>query len=339
MSMHLQNLLVDIIEYKVINQYQLLLKEEYQTFIYDWNQTSTAYPENKTLHALFMEQAKKTPNNYAVVFNEEYLTYRELDQRSNQLARYIQAQCPSELIILCLERSMEMIIAILGVLKAGCAYVPMVPNYPQERIKSMLNDTQSNLFITQSYLAFDEIFSSQHHRVNLDEKTYLTQSDAPLINKTQSTDLAYVIYTSGTTGIPKGIMVEHGSLVCMAASIRNQLLMMDNQERIAQVSSFGFDVFCLDVAFSWQNGYELHLLPTEITKDVQLLTQYIDHYQITYIDIPTALYQLIDESMQSLLSSLKYLAFGGEKLSVPIRHFQKNYNLIHCYGPTEATVC
>ncbi|WP_150468540.1 non-ribosomal peptide synthetase, partial [Francisella sp. SYW-9] len=144
-----------------IKYYSLLSREEYQTIVHDWNQTDKDYPKDKTIYQLFEEQVKQNPNNIALVFEDKQLTYKELNQRSNQLARYIRKQYkeitnqelkPDTLIPLCLERSLEMVIGILGVMKAGGAYVPMDPDYPKERFRHILKDTNAELVITQSYL-------------------------------------------------------------------------------------------------------------------------------------------------------------------------------------------
>ena len=143
------------------HQLSLLSDQEYQTIVYDWNKTDTPYPKDKTIHQLFEEQVKKTPNNIALVFDDEPMSYQALNEKSNQLARYIREQyhlmhdkpmLPDTLVTLCLERGFDMIIAILGVLKAGGAYVPIDPEYPEARIQFIIEDTQSSLLLTQSSL-------------------------------------------------------------------------------------------------------------------------------------------------------------------------------------------
>jgi len=158
--------------------YDVLYQEKayYEEQLNTWNQTDKDYPKEKTLHELFSEQAKKTPNNIALVFEGQSLSYQQLDEQSNQLARLIQKQNPSELICLCLERSLEMVVSILAVLKAGCAYVPMDSNAPYERIQHMLKDTNTNLVISQSFV--NQEFGIQ--RINVDKKEYLVEAPKPV---------------------------------------------------------------------------------------------------------------------------------------------------------------
>jgi len=189
--------------------------KEYNQLVIDWNKTDKDYPKDKTIQELFEEQVEKTPDNIAVVFEEEQLSYKELNQRANQLAHYIQSQTPIEpddLIALCLNRGIEMVVGILGALKVGGAYVPIDPNYPEERISYILEDTKTKLVLTQSHLidSFKEITTAE--LVALDEAIYKKEKKTNLPVQSKSTDLAYVIYTSGTTGKPKGVLQLHGNV-------------------------------------------------------------------------------------------------------------------------------
>jgi non-ribosomal peptide synthetase component F len=141
---------------KAIGAYPILTPAEYQQIIIDWNKTDADYPKDKTIHQLFEEQVKQTPNNIAVVFEDQQLTYQQLNEEANQLARYISKQNPSELIAICMERSLEMIVAIIGILKAGCAYVPIDPKYPQERIDYILKDTKVSLVLSNDLKNLNE---------------------------------------------------------------------------------------------------------------------------------------------------------------------------------------
>ena len=146
---------VTVVEASPNHVTSLLTEEDYQTIVYDWNNTDKEYPKDKTIYELFQEQVDQNPNNIALVYEDKELTYKELDERSNQLARYLRSNYdikPDTLITLCLDRSLEMVIGILGVMKSGGAYVPIDPNYPKERINYILEDTQSEVLITQSHL-------------------------------------------------------------------------------------------------------------------------------------------------------------------------------------------
>ena len=206
-----------------INQLEFLTEAEYKKIIYAWNQTESDYPSDKTIHELFTEQVNKTPDTIAVVCDDQQLTYAELNQRSNQLARYIQKAYqqqaghtlePDSLIGLCIERSLEMIISILAILKAGGAYVPIDPNYPLERIHYILEDTRTQLVLTQETLREKlEQCDTKVCLLEVDKQAYLSENRADLPRLATAKHLAYVIYTSGTTGKPKGVMIEHQGLV------------------------------------------------------------------------------------------------------------------------------
>ena len=332
-------------------QYQLLLKNcleepkqslseicvlspnDYQKVIDDWNQTEHPFPES-TLHELFTKQAKETPNNTALVYEGQTLTYQELDAQSNQLARRIQEHNPSPLIALCLERSLEMVIAILATLKAGCAYVPMDPDAPLARIRHMLADTKTNLVLTQSVIKHDFNVT----RIDLDQHDYQDQSKEKLKNHTKPQDLAYVIYTSGTTGLPKGVMVEHRNILNTLYAYDERLILAGRSMKIAQACAYTFDTSCLDFSLAWYTGSELHVLTKVVSTDIMSLGYYLKQHQIEYIELPTALYQLLSECDKSHLASLRFLVCGGEKLVSPINNEDLQFTFVNTYGPTEASV-
>ncbi len=193
----------------------LLNAQEYEQLIYAWNATSKVYPKDKTIQSLFQEQAQLIPDNIALVVAGKELSYKELNEKSNQLAHYIRKQyqaktkhllAPDSFIALYLDRSLEMVIGILAVLKAGAAYVPIDPAYPQSRIDYMLEDTQAALILTQQHLASGnqvQLPTDKLIRIDLQEDLYSREEASDLPSYNTATDLAYVIYTSGTTGRPR----------------------------------------------------------------------------------------------------------------------------------------
>ena len=213
MAQHYINVLESIAnnQKQKIKEISLLTPEEYQKTVLDWNKTERDFPKGKTLPQLFEAQVTKTPDNVAVVFEDQSLTYRELNEKSNQLARYIRKQykknCgkelePDTLIALCLDRSFDMIVAILAILKAGAAYVPIDPEYPEERIRYILDDTQSTIIITNPH--FKDFKQPTLKYIKLGNECYAKEPIDNLMINLSPEDLAYVIYTSGTTGNPKG---------------------------------------------------------------------------------------------------------------------------------------
>ena len=205
-----------------LNKLTYLNKQEQELILKKWNDTDKDYPSNKTIHSLFEEQVLNSPNNVAVVYEDTKLTYKELNEKANQLAHYLikhHSIKPDDLVTLLLDRSENMIIAILGVLKAGAAYVPMDPEYPDDRIKYILSDTNTNLVIANSI--YTKRLNSINNKVNtipIDSKVFIKDltkhsNTNPKVKDLTSKNLAYVIYTSGTTGKPKGVMIEHKGVV------------------------------------------------------------------------------------------------------------------------------
>ena len=254
------------------NELSSLSQGEYQQIAIDWNQTAVFYPKDKTIHQLFEQQVIKTPDNIAVIFEENQLTYAELNAKANQLARYLQSQTaikPDTLIALCLDRSLEMIIGVLGVMKAGGAYVPIDPEYPAERIQYILEDTQTRLVLTQSHLQENLEFTSsktaeESNDVNiiiLDADCYQEEETNNLPVSNKSTDLAYVIYTSGTTGRPKGVMISHKSVINLLLSMQNQYERSTKDTYLLK-TNYSFDVSVVELFSCCFYGGTLVVLPT-----------------------------------------------------------------------------
>ncbi|MDF1757735.1 MAG: amino acid adenylation domain-containing protein, partial [Legionellaceae bacterium] len=305
-----------------------------------WNKTDIPFPKEKSLHQLFMEQVKKTPGNIALVCGNNSLTYDELNKLTNQFSRVIQEFNPKKLIPLCFEPSLDMIVAIISVLKVGCAYVPIDPSYPKKRILHLLKDTETNLVIMQEQfqkLFRDDLLFSGSCLL-IDYESLKKYNDSPIDAQSSPIDLAYVIYTSGTSGLPKGVMIEHKSIINTTFSVGSEFLTLDSDDKIAQVYSYTFDPFCLNLSLSLVFGCQLHILDEEYVRDVNLLTSYISAHQISFITVPTAIYQMMSTVDTSLLKTLKYLKCGGERLNKSIENNCHCYEFINSYGPTEATV-
>lgn len=357
----------------------LLSVTDYTKIIYDWNNTDTAYPRDKLIHQLFEEQVKRTPNNVAIVFEDKKLTYKELNEKSNQLARYItkeyqnrikEALGPDTLIALCLNRSLEMIVGILGVLKSGGAYVPIDPGYPQARINYILEDSTAKLILTQSQMSKnvnEQIYILENNE-NIDDITFLerktklrlpkeklinidldnnkiyTQSKNELkenlVIPNNSSSLAYVIYTSGTTGKPKGVMVEHGSVVnyVFDSSMKNNGKMRLNSLFCAP---YVFDVSIFDI---WSNliyGHTLFIIKEALLQDISSFRNYLKLNNINKLYLPAALLKLHIDSLILLKHQIKYILTGVESLESKVVTKLQNSRLkiVNAYGPTEATVC
>lgn len=346
---HFNNLLETLLEnpYANLETIACLDEAEHQKIIYEWNETKQDYPKDKTLVQLFEMQAKKFPNATAVVYEDQKLTYDELNRKSNQLARYIQRSYieltkqplqPNTLIAICVERSLEVIIGILGILKAGGAYVPISPKDPPERINYILEDTKTKLVLTQRNLLnlIARNDKTSLALIFLDAAEFNNETESDLISNNSSDNLGYVIYTSGTTGKPKGVMVTHHNLNNLVNHFHNKF-QLNSKDRIAQYCSFSFDTFCQDWATSLLIGASLYIVPEKYRTEMHLLLQWLSINQITFIDLPTAVFHLLPEAGLEQLDHLHTLIVGGEKLE---RHSQPHwpFKLINAYGPTETTV-
>lgn len=332
-----------VLENFVDNPSQLMTELDYipmpekQKLVKDFNDTKVDLPENTTVVELFVKQAKKTPNNIAVVFRGEKLTYKELDEISNQLANYlikIHNIMLEDLVGLLIERSNWMIVSLLGVLKASAAYVPIDPSYPLARINYIKRDTCCKVIIDSNLL--DE-FNKQKYKFAKHIKKKIVSSNA----------LAYVIYTSGSTGKPKGVMIEHIALL-------NRLKWMQKfhtltpKDSILQKTTYTFDVSVWELIWGIINGAQLVMLEPNGEKDPRTILNYINDYGITIIHfVPSMLSVFLEylevEPMETVkTNTLKQVFSSGEALLV--NHQRKFYELLpnisltNLYGPTEATI-
>ncbi|BAZ09545.1 amino acid adenylation domain-containing protein [Calothrix sp. NIES-4071] len=305
-----------------------------------WNQTQTDYPHDKTFVDLFEATVAKNPNHLALVFESQSLTYQQLNQKANQLAHYLiqnhQIQ-PDTLISICIDRSIEMIIGVLGILKAGAAYVPIDPNYPPERIEFMLQDSKTSVLLTQSSL-LDQLpiteLENPPNIICLDrEIAELTDNPSP-----QSTplNLAYVIYTSGSTGRPKGVMIEHRGLVNMTLAV-NQVLQIQPQSRLLQFASISFDASIWEIATTLSVGACLYLAKKETLLPSLYLVNFLDYHKISHVTLPPSVLSLLP---QATLPDLQVLVTAGEACPTElVTQWAKGQRFFNAYGPTESTVC
>ncbi|MCV9934567.1 amino acid adenylation domain-containing protein [Flavobacterium sp. LS1R47] len=329
---------------KAYNEISLLTSVEYNQLVYNWNATEKEYPKDKTIQELFEEQVEKTPNNVAIVFENKSLTYRELNEKSNQLARYIREQyqektqqllTPDTLIALFLDRSLEMVIGILAVLKAGGAYVPIDPSYPQERIDYILEDTQAAIVLSQRHLDEKTLPQDKVVYIDLTEELYLREDNINLGQQSESTDLAYVIYTSGTTGKPKGVMIEHKAA---SNTINNLFSVYDEQKikRVTAYTSYVFDVSVSELFSSLLQGLELHILSNSIRVDSIALSNYFSTHKINLAYLPPVLLSQLEQNITSDLISLIYAGEPCDKQTAKL--WSGKVKLFNYYGPTEASI-
>ncbi|WP_050886432.1 non-ribosomal peptide synthetase, partial [Bradyrhizobium sp. STM 3843] len=322
-----------------LSQLRLLSDAERQVVLVDWNSTTATQPVYPTLHELFAAQARRTPNAPALICRGEELSYAELDRRTNQLAHHLRklGVAANSIVGLCLERSFDVVIGVLGILKAGAAYLPLDPNYPSERLAYMIADAQVPLVLTQSALV-DRIRPDHAKLMRLDESwpdIVRLPTDAPAV-VVDPADLAYVIYTSGSTGQPKGVMIPHAGAANLAEAQLAPLQIAPGS-RVLQFASLSFDAAVWELLMTWRTGGALVIADRHEMLPGEPLAALLRQQRIgTVLLPPSALAALKREA----LPHLKTLLVGGEACTGElIAPWLGERVVLNAYGPTEASVC
>ncbi|MBV9791263.1 MAG: SDR family NAD(P)-dependent oxidoreductase, partial [Chloroflexi bacterium] len=268
----------------------------------EWNATALSYSRTQRLHELFEAQVERTPDAIAVIFEDQQLTYAELDRRANQLAHHLQARGvgPDRLVGVCVERSPEMVIALLAVLKAGGAYVPLDPNYPSERIRYVLEDSRAALLLTQASLLEGLQIEDYRHDFQLlcldrDWPTIAQASEQPPTCAANTEDLAYVIYTSGSLGRPKGVQIPHRAVVNFLSAMQREPG-ISAHDTLLSVTTLSFDIAGLEIFLPLSVGARLIVASRELAADGQRLSRLLDATATTVMQATPATWRLLIES-------------------------------------------
>ena len=322
-------------------EYPVVSKEESQKILVDWNATQNIYPKEFCVHELFEKQVKKTPDSIALESNGEAMTYRELNNRSNQVACFLKnlGVKPKSLVGILMPRSLEMIIGLLGILKAGAAYVPFDLSYPDERVYGMIVDSNVPFILTKNDCPVLKK-TAQSVLVNLDDhwdEISLQDSTNPL-HEINSDEFAYVTYTSGTTGKPKGVEIRHKSINRLV--YHRQFHFLNPENTVLQFAPISFDASTFEIWGSLCTGAKLVVCPAG-TIGLEDLGQIIEQSGITVLWLTSALFSQMVENRLSSLSGVRYLLAGGDVLLPShVKKILENCNeitLINGYGPTENT--
>ena len=340
---HVQNLLHGFVANPAASLFELplLTETEQQQMLVEWNETTTAYPPPQHLHELFEAQAVRAPDAVAIVFEEQQISYGELNARANQLAHYLQG-CgvgPEILVGIYLERSIEMFIAVLGVLKSGGAYVPLDPMYPAERVAYALETAQTPVLLTQQVLTGA---LPKHHARTLCLDTdwpaiAAMPAEKPATNVTPA-NLAYVIFTSGSTGKPKGVAIVHQALVNLMNAMR-QRPGLGAADVMPALATLSFDMSVPEVYLPLVVGARLVLASREATMDGRKLKTLMVETGTTAIHATPASWRLLIDAGWQGHAQLKMIC-GAEPMppDLPKLLFARGASLWNMYGPTETTV-
>jgi len=348
---HLQNLLDAIVidpDQRVTDLPLLTQSEQYQ-LLNEWNSDRMSFPQNLCIHTLFEQQVEKTPDAIAVEFLDEQLTYRELNRRANQLAHFLRSRGvgADALVGICINRSLEMLVGMLGVLKAGGAYVPLDPAYPAERLAFMIDDAGLSLVLTQDSLTNQvPLGRASLFRLDKDWESIAQESAENPGPNVSAANLAYVIYTSGSTGNPKGVMIEHRSLVnfSITAAAAYQIKPAD---RILQFASLCFDLSVEEIYPALTHGATVVLRTDEMISSAREFLDYCEEWRTTILDLPTAYWHELTDELGAgdlkLPASVRLVIIGGEKAAFDrVEAWHKlvgdSVRLVNSYGPTETTV-
>jgi amino acid adenylation domain-containing protein len=297
-----------------ICDFELITAEEKKRILFEFNDTEREYPKDKTIHELFAGQVEKSPDHVGVV-GQVGLSYRKLNEQSDQLAGLLieKGVLPDSIVGIMVGRCVEMVIGLMGILKSGCAYLPIDPELPRERTDYMLKDSGAKFLVNEKFFA--PLFFKKAGRRGLHH----------------SNQLAYIIYTSGSTGKPKGVMVEHRSLVNLCWW-HNNYYSVTSWDRASKYAGFGFDASVWEIFPYLAAGASLYIVPDEIILDIAALNGYFERNGITIGFLPT---QICEEFLLLRNTSLRVLLVGGDRLK---NYVSNNYALYNNYGPTENTV-
>ena len=340
---HFQSLLEGIVAdpERRLSELPLLTESERHQLLVEWNDTKTEYLGDKCVHHLFETQVEKSPDTIAVVFEDQQLTYHELNNRANQLAHYLEklGVGPDVLVGICVERSIEMIIGLLGILKAGAAYLPIDPDFPRERIEFMLEDSRAAYLLTQAQIVeLAPTFAGVRITIDRDWQEIARENITNVGQQLDPQNLAYVIYTSGSTGKPKGVMIQHSSVVNLLASMACQPGVSETDILLA-VTTFSFDIAGLEMYLPLTLGARIVLARRDVATDGLRLAQLLSESGATAMQATPATWRMLLAAGWQGSRELKILC-GGEALADDLAKqlVQRCASLWNMYGPTETTI-
>ncbi|NFL97255.1 amino acid adenylation domain-containing protein, partial [Clostridium botulinum] len=324
-----------------LSEISLISEQEKNKILYEFNNTKIEYSKYKTIQQIFEIQVEKTPNNIAVVFGNDQITYKELNEKSNQLARELSEKGvgPNRMVGVMLNRSIDMIIGILGIIKAGGAYLPIEPSYPEDRIKYMLENSKAKVLVTRdSYININHL---ELEKIYIDNQTIYLNDYSNLENSNESHDLAYTIYTSGSTGNPKGVMITHEAVINTIQDM-NAKFRINEKDRIIGLSSVCFDLSVYDIFGSLSTGATL--VEVSDHRNVIEISNILKTQKITVWNSAPAIMDVFIESIEEPFHNedLRLVLLSGDwislKLPQKIKKYFSNPKVVSLGGATEASI-
>ena len=350
MSNHYLNIINNVIsniETK-IDDIAMLSPEEKNKILYEFNNTSTEYPKDKTIIALFEEQVAKTPDNIAVVFEDQQLTFKELNEKANSLAYYLKNTLHiknNDIIGVMVNRSLEVIISILAILKSGGAYIPIDPTFPQERVTYMLSNSNAKVLLSKNKL-LNKINFKNVVSVDLENNSIYNLPNTNLNNSNMLEDLMYVIYTSGSTGKPKGVMITHKVFINFTNYCNNYVKYLKHpfNHSIVSITTISFDIFAYETLISLQKGLKVVLANENEQTTPHLLNALMEKNNVDIIQSTPSIMQIFINNLSTMpaLRKIKYAILAGEQLPLNLvkdLHNLSNIVVYNGYGPSETYYC
>lgn len=330
-----------------IKDVDILSEEEKNKIVYSFNNTKNDYPE-KTFSTLFEEQVEKTPNKIAVVFEDKMLTYKELNEKANSLAYFLrnkQNVKKESTVGIMVNRSLEMIVAILGVMKAGGVYIPIDPNFPEDRINYMLETSSASILLISEKLK-DKVNYKNKVSIDLENKDIYNLPNKNLENINKLSDLLYIIFTSGSTGKPKGVMQTQRTLVNFTHYCNDYVgyLKKPENQAIATIATISFDIFSYEALIPLQKGVKVVIANDNEKTTSKLLNDLMEKNNVTAMQATPSVMQIFANDVKNMpyLKNLKYLTLTGEQVPISLVRKLKEYGdmiIYDGYGPTETYYC
>ncbi len=313
----------------------IMPEAEKQELLYQFNDTTADYPGQETLITLFEKQVRDSPENIALVYNDTELSYQDLNVSANQLARYLRSKGvkAGDVVGLMLDRSIELMVAVLGILKAGGTYLPIDVSQPEERLKYVLKESSALLLLTDK--TGIALFDKHITTIDVSDAAIGAMDKKDLKITPSSSDLAYIIYTSGSTGTPKGVMVGHRSVINLICS-QKAMYDIDPGERILQFSTIIFDASVEQIWLALLHGAALVLIDKEVITDSHQFNDYLFRKKVTHLHATPS---FLDHVELQEPNSLKRIISGGEECKWELANrFNKGYKFYNKYGPSETTI-